>query len=707
MILSIGMIVKNEEKYLDECLSALKPILDNVKSELIIVDTGSTDNTIKIAKKYTDKIYYFKWCKDFAKARNESLKNASGEWFLYVDADEILNDANEIIDFFNSGEYKHYSSASYSIKNYRNDNKTSYSYVRLQRFHKINPNTKFIGIIHEYIPVVDPTKHLYKTEFEHYGYVFTNPEFTKLKNKRNIELLEIQLKDNPKNPRIRAQLSDTYLVFGDYNKAIKHAKKGVELTTEGELLNYYFGVQLNLISSYQAQGNYKMVINESINYFNTSKNIVLSHIDVFFMLTNAYYNLKEYDKCIATFESYIDVIKINRSKGIHTFDESVRALMYGDEFSINNLILVAISAYIETNNIKKAYKILEFETLSDLGNIFNYDLKYFHLELELMKLSKNFSRIESLYIKIKNSSKCESLIKDFEISIENFMRINKDESEIINLILIALSKIENKTNYIKLNEIRLNYKNDDVTRDKILLLINDIDEVNLHFSDLLYYIIDMNMPISILANKINVKSIFDISNLLYDKYEDFINKVSNYAYDSNDINSSFILSNIYESLLTKLTKENRELCETLYKKYIVEFDKFFSFTFNIQNLSSNDDKYIYFLPNNLRFGYYCIKAEKYLDSNNVSNYIKMLKIALLQDDRMRNVIDILAKKAMEESEKNNELTEFEKLAITVKQNIFNLIRSNLKEDAKILLKEYKLINPKDPEIIKIESELSK
>ena len=50
MLLSIGMIVKNEEKFLDRCLAAIKPILDNIDSELIIADTGSTDNTVEIAQ---------------------------------------------------------------------------------------------------------------------------------------------------------------------------------------------------------------------------------------------------------------------------------------------------------------------------------------------------------------------------------------------------------------------------------------------------------------------------------------------------------------------------------------------------------------------------------------------------------------------------------------------------------------------------------
>ena len=57
IILSVGMIVKNEEKHLEKCLSALKKLLDNVPSELIIVDTGSTDKTKEIALKYTDKVF--------------------------------------------------------------------------------------------------------------------------------------------------------------------------------------------------------------------------------------------------------------------------------------------------------------------------------------------------------------------------------------------------------------------------------------------------------------------------------------------------------------------------------------------------------------------------------------------------------------------------------------------------------------------------
>ncbi|OOM79950.1 glycosyltransferase [Clostridium sp. BL-8] len=88
--ISICLIVKNEEVVLSRCLDSLKGIGD----EIIIVDTGSTDNTKKIATKYTDKIYDFKWIDDFAAARNFAFSKATKDYIYSADADEILNNEN-------------------------------------------------------------------------------------------------------------------------------------------------------------------------------------------------------------------------------------------------------------------------------------------------------------------------------------------------------------------------------------------------------------------------------------------------------------------------------------------------------------------------------------------------------------------------------------------------------------------------------------
>lgn len=85
--ITLSMIVKNEEKYLAGCLESVVGVVD----EIVIVDTGSTDNTKQIAREFGAKIYDFEWVNDFAAARNESLRLSNGEWILYLDADERLD----------------------------------------------------------------------------------------------------------------------------------------------------------------------------------------------------------------------------------------------------------------------------------------------------------------------------------------------------------------------------------------------------------------------------------------------------------------------------------------------------------------------------------------------------------------------------------------------------------------------------------------
>ncbi|MEN6468576.1 MAG: glycosyltransferase [Smithella sp.] len=85
--LSLCMIVKNEEKHLVRCLRSVRDVVD----EIIIVDTGSTDKTVDIAKVFGAKVFDFPWTGDFSAARNESLKYATGDWILVLDADEAIS----------------------------------------------------------------------------------------------------------------------------------------------------------------------------------------------------------------------------------------------------------------------------------------------------------------------------------------------------------------------------------------------------------------------------------------------------------------------------------------------------------------------------------------------------------------------------------------------------------------------------------------
>ena len=97
--LSIGILVSNQKEYIRKAMEALKPLLEAVPSELIVLDTKGEegDGSIEIVRDYTDKVYPFTWCNDFAKARNACLSYATGEWFMYQDDDEWFEDVQEFI----------------------------------------------------------------------------------------------------------------------------------------------------------------------------------------------------------------------------------------------------------------------------------------------------------------------------------------------------------------------------------------------------------------------------------------------------------------------------------------------------------------------------------------------------------------------------------------------------------------------------------
>ena len=143
--ISLCMIVKNEEKYLARCLSSVKSIVD----EIIIVDTGSTDKTKQIAKKYTDNIFDFVWQDDFSMARNYAFSLAQSSYIMWLDADDIIpkNTQKELLKLKPS-----FTADTYMLK-YDiafNLNKPAFSYYR-ERIVKNCKMAKWQGVVHECI----------------------------------------------------------------------------------------------------------------------------------------------------------------------------------------------------------------------------------------------------------------------------------------------------------------------------------------------------------------------------------------------------------------------------------------------------------------------------------------------------------------------------------------------------------------------------
>lgn len=219
MKLSISLMVSNSIDTIRKCMDSLVPVLERIPSELIIVDTGGSDGSIEVAKEYATKIVPFAWCNDFAKARNAGLKEAKGEWFLFLDDDEWFEDVEEIVSFFQKGEYKEYNSASYLIRNYFDKEGSNWEDVRSCRLIRKTPDLQFESPIHEVlVPIFGPEKTL-NSYVHHYGYVFDTREERIKHAKRNISILEEVLSRESLDIRLMVQLAQEYRTIDEYDKS--------------------------------------------------------------------------------------------------------------------------------------------------------------------------------------------------------------------------------------------------------------------------------------------------------------------------------------------------------------------------------------------------------------------------------------------------------------------------------------------------------
>ncbi len=148
--ISLCMIVKNEEDVIERCLKSVKDIAD----EIIIVDTGSNDTTKEICRKFTDKIYNFRWNNSFSSARNYSFSKATKEYILWLDADDVI--LEEDIEKFKNLKYYLENTVDIVMMKYNvgfdNNGNVTLSYYR-ERLLKRSSRFKWKEPVHEYLEI--------------------------------------------------------------------------------------------------------------------------------------------------------------------------------------------------------------------------------------------------------------------------------------------------------------------------------------------------------------------------------------------------------------------------------------------------------------------------------------------------------------------------------------------------------------------------
>jgi glycosyltransferase involved in cell wall biosynthesis len=167
--ISLCLIVKDEEKVLKRCIDSMKGAYD----ELIIVDTGSADKTVEIAKELGARVEHFEWCDDFAKARNYSFSFATGDWIMWVDADDILKegDAKRFRDIVHKYDHSEVVGLNfpyiYSHDSTGTGEMPGFKYHRL-RIVKKETNPVWMARVHEYLKADGPHDQIDEVDFHHY-----------------------------------------------------------------------------------------------------------------------------------------------------------------------------------------------------------------------------------------------------------------------------------------------------------------------------------------------------------------------------------------------------------------------------------------------------------------------------------------------------------------------------------------------------------
>jgi tetratricopeptide (TPR) repeat protein len=228
------MIVRDEAHTLPRCLASVRGFVD----EIVVADTGSVDGTPEIARAHGGRVVPFAWCDDFAAARNESLRHATGDWILVLDADESLTDGS------GPALRRAVAAAAPDVVGYLVKilcpREGDGGMVRLNWFPRLFrrlPGVRFEGVIHEQIVgTLGVRGRIERSEVAalHTGYALPPAEM-EAKSRRNLALLERQLRDDPTYAPGWFQLGETCVLMGRVDEGIDAYRRCLRLLDTSRL----------------------------------------------------------------------------------------------------------------------------------------------------------------------------------------------------------------------------------------------------------------------------------------------------------------------------------------------------------------------------------------------------------------------------------------------------------------------------------------
>ena len=294
------MIVKDEEEYLLAAIQSVRDLTD----EIIIIDTGSTDNTSQLALAAGAILYNLNWTNDFSAARNFALKRASSDWILVLDADEVLESVNPetFHELLNNVQVEGYY---FHIKNILGPT-LGESHDQVVRLFRNKQIYRFEGAIHEQVvPSILRANNgsglaSAPLTLNHYGYLNDRLQ-AKDKFSRNSNILTKELEKNPDNPFLLYCLGLEYYQQDSITVGLQHLTKALTRMSGNE--GYFEDVLFNIALGYlRLEETIKL-----IDFLSKALSMYPDQSDFLFLRGTAYLSQTNYDEAAKDFNHLLEI----------------------------------------------------------------------------------------------------------------------------------------------------------------------------------------------------------------------------------------------------------------------------------------------------------------------------------------------------------------------------------------------------------------
>lgn len=696
-LVTISMLVSNRIDTVEKCFESFRPLLEQIPSEFIAVDTvgdEKSDGSIDVARKYADKIVHFEWCDDFAAARNAGLKEARGKWLIYLDDDEWFDDVGPLIDFFSKPElYENYDRVSMMEHSYTSTSQIEYVSSSFSRITVLTPEAKFVNPVHELLKgVVYRNEYNIKETFVHHvGYI---GKLNDKKIDRNRKIMDAELEKHPNN--LHLWLQQIAGVGSDADETLDLSEKAI------------FELRKLELSDWNNQ----------------------DWIEIFLYRMKSYARLKMWDKLDENVDEFLEHVKNPFFRGIAAIFELSRDL---DDIGIKktsdwiHIYFDAVKYYVDRDEKKISYF---FSYDIDKANMYKLVIMYFNLCLkesddsysDIKKMIRDipwniFSRKRSVVLAsslkyIINNEDTETLV----LLCNSFItdgRIDEEFLQLLDQVDIGIESDMAQENFDQLIESIDDVASDSlwvkqharkkVSEDELERSLGDETTFAYPNEDLVRICIRNGISPQKYVEKVSFEDVEKSVSAIVAKEENHLDRIPLFAAKIENVWQSSVQRNyllaslrkryIFQGTmpLNKVLEESEKYCRNM-----IEYSK----SIYLPELC---DSASLLLPKEIRFAILFEKALKLKKLGALKECLAYLQQSLdIFNEAEALIRRIIQEIELDQRKQAKVSDEMIKLGNQVKSQIVALISQGQNEVAVGLLKELKQITPEDPDLATLE-----